>query len=178
MKKFDKFLLIVFSLIIIIVSVSFVLVSTGMLDLNSIYKFFNRFIIENKIAVLITGTIFALFGLIGLFSNSEGEETQKGGLAIKQDNGTTYITRETFESIVHGVTRGYAELRNVRVDMQVTETGIIVNIYTMILPDTVVPTLISKLQENVKSSVLKQTTVEIKEVNVKIKGVFQEPPKK
>jgi uncharacterized alkaline shock family protein YloU len=48
----------------------------------------------------------------------------------------------------------------------------------MILPDTIVPTLSSKLQENIKSAVKKQTTVEIKEANVKIKGVYMEPQKK
>lgn len=178
MKGFEKFILIVFSLIIIIISITLVLVSTQMLELKGIYNIIDNVLVSNKILFLVLGTIFALFGLVGLFSTSDSEEAQRGGLAIKQDTGTVYITRDTFESIIATVTRGYAELRNVRVDMQVTETGIVVNIYTMILPDTVVPTLTSKLQENVKSSVLKQTTVEIKEVNVKIKGVYQEPSKK
>ena len=48
----------------------------------------------------------------------------------------------------------------------------------MILPDTVVPTLTAKLQENIKASVLSQTTVEIKEANIKIKGVYVEQNKK
>ena len=41
-----------------------------------------------------------------------------------------------------------------------------------------VPTLTAKLQEHIKASILKQTTVEIKEVNVKIRGVYIEPQKK
>ena len=89
-----------------------------------------------------------------------------------------YITRETFESIIISVARNYPELRNVRAEINVSETGVIANIYAMILPDTVVPTLTAKLQENIKASVLSQTTVEIKEANIKIKGVYVEQNKK
>ena len=70
------------------------------------------------------------------------------------------------------------ELRNIKVETVVSEEGIVANVYAMILPDTVVPALTAKLQENIKSSVLKQTTVEIKEANIKIKGVYLEPQKK
>ena len=59
-----------------------------------------------------------------------------------------------------------------------SEEGVIANIYTMILPDTIVPTLTAKLQANIKDSVKKQTTVDIKEANIKIKGVYFEQPKK
>ena len=59
-----------------------------------------------------------------------------------------------------------------------SEEGLVANVYAMILPDTVVPTLTARLQENIKSSILKQTTVEIKEANIKIKGVYAEPQKK
>ena len=118
-----------------------------------------------------------LFGLVGMFS-SDDSENMRTGLAIKSDKGTVYITRETFESIIISVARNYPELRNVRAEINVSETGVIANIYAMILPDTVVPTLTAKLQENIKASVLSQTTVEIKEANIKIKGVYVEQNKK
>ena len=59
-----------------------------------------------------------------------------------------------------------------------TEEGVVANVFAMILPDTVVPTLTAKLQENIKSSIKKQTTVEIKEANIKIKGVYEDIQKK
>ena len=62
--------------------------------------------------------------------------------------------------------------------MSISEEGIKANIYAQILPDTVVPTLSTKLQDNIKSVVKKQTTIEIKEANIKIKGVYIEPQKK
>lgn len=178
MKGFEKFLLIIFSLIIIILAVCVLFVSTGVLDVTSAFTTVKYWLLQNKLYGVVIGATFAIFGLIGVFSSSESSEEKKGGLAIKSEKGTVYITKDTFENIVLGVTRSYAELRNVKVDVNMSESGLLANVYTSILPDTVVPTLTTKLQESIKASIQKQTTVEIKEVNVKIRGVFEEPQKK
>ena len=85
------------------------------------------------------------------------------------------MPKRTETSIIIAIARNYPELKNVKVETIVTEEGIVANVYAMILPDTVVPALTAKLQENIKSSVLKQTTVEIKEANIKVKGVIGKP---
>lgn len=178
MKGFEKFLLVVFSIIIIVISILLILVSTDMIATDSIFRIAQNWLVSNKTVGVVVGAIFALFGLVGMFASSDSGDEMRGGLAIKNDTGTVYITRDTFESIIVGVARNYAELRNVRVDISLTEKGVVANVYAMILPDTVVPTLTSKLQDSIKSSVLKQTTVEIAEANIKIKGVYMEPQKK
>lgn len=178
MKGLEKFVLVVFSLLVIFISITLILVSTDMISINTVTDVVSNIVVKYKVAFLCIGAIMALFGIVGLFSTSNNSESIKGGLAIKGETGTVYITKDTFESIIITVTRAYAELKNVRVEMIVNETGVSANVYTMILPETVVPTLTAKLQENIKSSVLKQTTVEIKEVNIKIKGVYQDVARK
>ncbi len=178
MKGFDKFLLVVFSIVIIILAVCILLVSTGVVDITGAFSNIKMWLLQNKLSGVVIGAVLAILGLIGVFASSDTNEERKGGLAIKSEKGTVYITRDTFENIIYGVTKSYAELKNVKVDVSMSEEGILANVYTSILPDTVVPTLTAKLQENIKSSVLKQTTVEIKEVNVKIRGVYVEPQKK
>lgn len=173
----NKFLLKLFSLTVIVISLILILYSTEMIVDVTILKELCGWLTTNKYVGLAVGGIFALLGLIGLFSANENIENIKSGLAIKNEKGTVYITRDTFESIIVAVTRNFAELRNVKVDIQMNEAGVIANIYTMILPDTVVPTLTAKLQESIKANILKQTTVEIKEANIKIKGVYLEPQK-
>lgn len=178
MKGFEKFILVIFSILIIVVSVFLILMSTQMIQATEIINVGVEWLMAHKMVGLITGAVLSLLALIGIFASSDNEDDMKSGLAIKSETGTVYITRDTFESIIEGVTRNYAELRNVKVDISMSEEGVIANIYAMILPDTVVPTLTSKLQSNIKASVLKQTTVEIKEANIKIKGVYLEPQKK
>ena len=178
MKYFEKFILIIFSIIIIIESLGIILYSTEMLNIKLILDKIVGFFIANKTVSIVIGAVLALFGLIGMFAGSNNSEDMKTGLAIKTEKGTTYITKDTFDSIIMAIARNYPELRNIKVETVVSEEGIVANVYAMILPDTVVPTLTAKLQENIKSSVLKQTTVEIKEANIKIKGVYLEPQKK
>lgn len=178
MKYFEKFILVVFSIIIIVESLGIILYSTEMLNIKPILDKIVGVLIANKTVSIVVGAVLALFGLIGMFSGSNNSENMKTGLAISSEKGTTYITKDTFDSIILAIARNYPELRNIKVETIVSEEGIIANVYAMILPDTVVPTLTTKLQENIKSSVLKQTTVEIKEANVKIKGVYLEPQKK
>ena len=178
MKGFEKFLLVIFSIIVIILAICVLLVSTGAIDLKYIFSYINTWLIENKTIGVAVGAIVALLALVGVFSSSENPEDKKGGLAIKNEKGTVYITRDTFENIILNVTRSYAELKNVKTDVSMSSEGVVANIYAYILPDTVVPALTAKIQEHIKSSILKQTTVEIKEVNVKIRGVYVEPQKK
>lgn len=178
MKGFEKFLLVLFSILTLIVALAIILVSTQMIDIAHILKNFETILVNNKIASVVVGGVFVLISLVGIFSSSGSKEEVKAGLAIAGEKGTVYITRDTFESIIEGITKSYAELRNVKVSVDMNEDGVVANVFTMILPDTVVPTLTSKLQENIKSSILKQTTVEIKEANIKIKGVYEEVQKK
>lgn len=178
MKYLEKFILVIFSIIIIIEAIAIILYSTEMLNIKPILDRAVEFLVANKTVSIVVGAVFALFGLIGMFAQSNNSENMKTRLAIKSEKGTTYITKDTFDTIIIAIARNYPELKNVKVETIVTEEGIIANVYAMILPDTVVPALTAKLQENIKSSVLKQTTVEIKEANIKIKGVYLEPQKK
>ncbi len=178
MKGFEKFLLILFSILTLAIAISIILTSTQMIDLAPILKNLENILINNKVASVVTGGIFVLISLLGIFSSSGSKEEVKSGLAIQGEKGTVCITKDTFESIIESITRSYAELRNVKVTIDMTEEGVVANVFAMILPDTVVPTLTAKLQENIKSSIKKQTTVEIKEANIKIKGVYEDIQKK
>lgn len=177
MRGFEKFILCIFSIVMIIEAVFFILVSTSMIQVGELYTVFVNFLIANKLWVLVVGAVVSLLGLIGLFSSSDSSDESRSGLAIKNESGTVFLNRDTFESMIMSVARNYPELVNPKVDVTISEEGVKANIYSLILPDTVVPTLSSKLQENIKAVVKKQTTIEIKEANVKIKGVYMEPQK-
>ncbi len=178
MRGFEKFILCVFSVIMIVLSVFVILVSTGMIQVEDLYQVAVNFLIANKMIVLIVGAIISLFGLIGLFSSSDSSEDSRSGLAIRNDSGTVFLNRDTFETMIMSIARNYPELVNPKVEVNISEEGVKANVYALILPDTIVPTLTEKLQDNIKATVKKQTTIEIKEANVKIKGVYIEPQKK
>lgn len=178
MRGFEKFILCIFSVVMIVLSVFTILIATGMIQVGDLYQVAVNFLIANKVAVLVVGAIVSLLGLIGLFSTSGNEDDSRSGLAIKNESGTVFLNRDTFETMIMSVAKNYPELVNPKVDVSISEEGVKANLYAMILPETVVPTLTEKLQDNIKSTVKKQTTIEIKEANIKIKGVYIEPQKK
>jgi len=178
MKYLKEFILVVFSVCMLGLAIVAILTSLEVLKFGSILNSIVNYIVYNKILVIGISFSVSLLALVGIFAYSDREEDVKSGLAIKHEAGTVYITKDTFESIVLNVTRSFADLKNVKVSVNISEEGAIASIYTYIMPDTVVPTLTAKLQENIKDAVLKQTTVEIKEANIKIKGVYNQVEKK
>lgn len=178
MRNFKEFILVIFSICMLGLAIVGILASLEVLEVNRLGSGIINFMLNNQIIVVGVGLVVSILALFGVFASSDKDEDIKAGLAIKHEAGTVYITKDTFESIVLNVTRSYAALKNVKVSVNISEEGAIVSIYTYIMPDTVVPTLTSKLQENIKDAVLKQTTVEIKEANIKIKGVFNQQEKR
>ena len=172
MKGLEKVILVIFSLCIIALSVTLILLATEMVDTKSVLNSIKNVLVEYKVWVISIGALASLLSLIGIFGSSSDDENIKSGLAIKSSNGTVYITKETFESIIYNVTKDFAALKNVKVIVNIDELGVTTKIFAHILPDTVVPELTEKLQKSVKDSIQKQTTVDIKEANIKIRGVF------
>ena len=54
-----------------------------------------------------------------------------------------------------------------------SDGAINVDIFAYVLQDTVISDITEKLQKDVKETVLKQTTVEVNNVNVKVKGIYE-----
>lgn len=178
MKVFKEFILVIFSICMLGLAITVILASLEVFDIKNGLDSFVMYIVSNRIIIMGIGLVVSLLSLVGIFASSDRDEDLKAGLAIKHEAGTVYITKDTFESIVLNVARSYAALKNVKVSVSISEEGAFVSLYTYIMPDTVVPTLTSKLQENIRDAVLKQTTVEIKEANIKIKGVYNQLEKK
>jgi uncharacterized alkaline shock family protein YloU len=171
MKGFERFILIIFSLIILGLALTSIFGALEFLDLSKITNYYVKYMLDNVIMVVLIGSVLSLLAIFGIFINNDDKEDIKSGLAIKHETGTVFITKETFESIVYNVTRKYDCFKNVKVGICISEEGIVANVYSYITPETIVPDITLKLQKDIKETVLKQTTVEVMEANVKIKGV-------
>lgn len=179
MKGFIRFITLFFSFIIIMAVILVILYVLGIINNGYISHILDLFT-SSRNASITTITISGLVGVlavIAIVAGDSSDEISKGGLIIPLEIGKVCISNQTFENIVLGVAKKYAQFRNVKVNIKVSETGLFVNVYSYIIPEAIVADITAKLQEDVKVSVLKQTTIEVKEVNVKIKGVVPMPEK-
>lgn len=177
MRIFKDVILKICAACIFIIGVALILGSVEIINLNKFADSLITFVSTDEIKVIISASVICILTLIGIFVSSDNKDDIKTGVAIKRETGNVYISKETFESIIINIAKTFASLKNYKVTVLIKEDGITANILTYILADTVVPTLTSKLQEDIKNAILKQTTVEMKEINVKIKGVYEKQDK-
>ena len=174
MKGLVKGISIAFIFIVIIIAIVFILYIANIISIEYIIDMLET--INNtrdaRIVVVVVAGLLGVIGILTIISSDGSEDVSKGGLILPLEIGKVCISNQTFENIVMGVTRKYAQFKNVRVNVGVNETGLVVNIYVYIIPETIVSDITAKLQQDVKISVLKQTTVEVKEIDIKVKGVI------
>ena len=80
--------------------------------------------------------------------------------------------------MVLNVAKKYNCLKNVKTRVDIKEDGIYVDLLVFVLEGTVVSDVMCKVQEDIKSTILKQTTVEVKQVEVKVKGIYNKTENK
>jgi len=127
---------------------------------------------DARLATVVVSGILGVLGILVIIASDSSDDVSKGGLILPLEVGRVCISNQTFENIIMGVTRKYAQFKNVKVNVGVNEEGLSVNIYVYITPETIVADVMARLQQDVKVSVLKQTTVEVKEIDIKVKGVI------
>lgn len=174
MKSFLKSMLVVFGVISVLVVSLILLTATGKVSLSVLVNIV-KYIMEYNVLKVISAVILVVYGILSIiaiaFSGTVSQDI-KGGIILPLNVGEVHISTQTFESIVTNVAKKYNGIKTAKVNIKIKETGIIVDLYVYVLQDTVIADLTSKIQEDIKATILKQTTVEVGTVNVRVKGVY------
>lgn len=174
MKKFLRMMLVIFGILSVVTVSGILLLISGEMTLSSIAIGLG-YILTHRIVKIIVITLLAIYGLCSIIAIAfSGTITSdlKGGIILPLKVGEVHISNQTFESIVTNVAKKYAGVKTAKVNIKIKETGINVDLFAYVLQDTVISDITTKIQEDIKATVLKQTTVAVEAVNVKIKGVY------
>ena len=174
MKGFNKFLAILFSLIIVFLCVITILYVGDIIDVRDISNVLDM-LVQSKESKLTTVVVSAVIGLIALvFAITTDSADSKGGasLTLPLSTGNISISCQTFETMVLNVAKKYNNLKNVKAKVDIKEDGLYVDLFVYVLEGTVVADIMCKIQQDIKTTILKQTTVEVKTVEVKVKGIY------
>lgn len=174
MRSFLRTMLVVFGIISVLVVSGVLLLIAGKLSLSTIAIGLS-YVLTHKVIKILVIVALAIYGVCSVISIAfSGRVTSdiKGGIILPLTVGEVQISSQTFEAIVMNVAKKYAGVKTAKVNIRIKETGISVDLFAYVLQDTVISDITSKLQEEIKAVVLKQTTVAVETVNVKIKGVY------
>ena len=179
MRALDKFISFIFSLVIIVLAVSVILVSTSVVKYAVVDGILTNYVFceTHKLTTILVSILFVLAGLkVTVFSSSLSSGRRKN-IFVNTPNGKIQIAQETIEGIAQTVITNYSDVKDVKTAM--TKTGKGINLYmglTMYQNSNITET-ISKIQEEVKSQIDNITGVKVYNVDVKVRNVVTAPVK-
>ena len=174
MKFIEKVTLIIYSNIILILSVIACLLVFGWIDIDVVQNLVKDLILYGTSSKIILGVsiVFILLSLRCIFFDptSKQELKDKQGILLANDNGKLMISKETIEDLVQAVTKQYKMAKEVtsRVELD-KENNVNIFVNLVVGSDTVIKDLSADLQDKIKT-----TDLEVKEVNITVKKAVQE----
>ena len=158
MKFIEKVTLIIYSNIILILSVIACLLVFGWIDIDVVQNLVKDLILYGTSSKIILGIsiVFILLSLRCIFFDptSKQDLKDKQGILLANDNGKLMISKETIEDLVQAVTKQYKMAKEVtsRVELD-KENNVNIFVNLVVGSDTVIKDLSADLQDKIKTKV-------------------------
>ena len=179
MKIIEKIAFVIFSYLALILGILAALLVFGWLNLGFFHNIVQSAILNQEIStiILIVSVIFILVSIKCIFFSSiEKEESrQKEGIILENSDGRLLISKDTLESLIASVAKGFNGAENVNSRVYVDkENNLSVYVTLYVHQDAVIKDLSSNLQTKIKEAIRKTSDLEVKEVNIKVKNIAPE----
>ena len=180
MKTIEKITLVLFSTLMLIISVILCLTIFGWIDTADIGNVLNIAISNNVSSnvILVLSIIFILLAIRCIFfdSSSKEKEEYKNGILLENSNGKLLITRETIENLVNAVVKGFDSAEDVSTRIELDkDNNLRVFVNLSVKENAVIKELSTNLQNKIKEAIKNSSDLDVKEVNIKVKNI--EPAK-
>jgi len=176
MKIIDKFNLVLFSIIILTISLIICVLGFGWLDFNQAIDGITYVITNDTGSKVVIGVsiVLILLAIKSIFFNSFSKEKMqsKEGILLENDNGKLLVSRDTIESLTNAVVKSFETAENAMTKVEVDEESKVkIYITLFVHPDAVIKELSTKLQTNVKDTIKKSLDLDVTEVNIRVKNI-------
>ena len=176
MKILDKIGLVLFSSIMLLVSLALIFTIAGWLDLDLVIDSVEYITTDNIGAKITFGVaiVFILLAIKCIFLNSDTSSTSnsKDGILLENDSGKLLVSKDTIESLTNAVVRNFETAQNVMTKVELdNENNVSIYITLFVYPDAVIKDLTISLQKDVKETIKKSLDLDVKDVNVRIKNI-------
>lgn len=179
MKVLDKIALVIFSSIILIVSVLLSFMIFGWIRLEVVNMYIKE-LLNNQMACNITLgvlVVLILLSIKGIFFSSDSKKDKDkknmdNGILIENENGKLLISRDTIQNLVSGVVKGFENTQDVTSKVILTnDNNINIDVTLFVTEEAIIKDLSNKLQLKIKEVIKNSIDIEIKEVNIKVRNI-------
>ena len=176
MKILEKITLILYSNLILILSVILCFMIFGWLDINLVGNIIKNIILGETTGKIVLGVsiLFILLSIKSIFFDATSKEQIKEiqGILLENESGKLMISKETIENLVNSVVNDFENAKEVvtRIELD-RENNVKVYVNLVVGANAVIKDLSSNLQNKIKEKVKNAADLEVKEVNIAVKKV-------
>ncbi len=176
MKILEKITLIIYSNIMLILSIVLCLLVFGWLDINLVGEMITKLIVGETTGKIILGVsvLFILLSIKCIFFDATSKEQikERQGVLLENESGKLMISKETIENLVNSVALNFQSAEDVTTKVELDkENNVKVFVNLIVNEEAIIKDLSANLQERIKEKVKTATDLEVKEVNITVKRV-------
>lgn len=174
MKMLDRIGLVIFSNLILIISIIICLLIFGWISADTIYDVIKLALIDpiTTNIILVIAIACIVLAIRSIFFSTDKEEINgiKDGILLQNAEGQLVISKTTLEELVNNVVKGFDSAQNVTSKIILDEEkNLKVYVTLNVKENAVIKELSNNLQTKIKSAIKKTSDLEVKEVNISIK---------
>ena len=173
MKFLERFTLVIYSLVILILSVIVSLLIFNWMDFGTVTEMVETLItgtVSSKITLGVC-VVFILLSIKCMFFDEKSKEVAKEaqGILLKNEKGQLMISRETIDNMVKNAVTGFENVKQCTTKIDVNEENQLkITLFLTVNENVVIKELASNLQTKIKEEVKKISDLDVQEVNVKV----------
>ena len=176
MKILEKITLIIYSNIMLILSIILCLLIFGWLDMGLMGDIMYNVIQGETSSKILLGlsVVFILLSIKCIFFDTSSKEQikERQGVLLENESGKLMISKETIENLVNSVALNFQSAQEVTTRVELDrENNVVVFVNLIVSSDAIIKDLSANLQNKIKEKVKKATDLEVKEVNITVKKV-------
>ena len=173
MKFLERFALVVYSYIMLLIAVILGLLIFNWIEFETVGNMINTLLVgavTSKVTLAIC-VIFILLSIKCIFFDESSKEKirESQGILLKNENGELMISKDSIDNMVKNAVSGFDNVKecNTKIDVN-SENQIIITLLLVVNENVVIKDLASNLQTKVKEEIKKISDLDVQEVNVKI----------
>ena len=176
MKILERTALILFSTIVLILSIIIVLLIFNWMNLDLLTIFIKNVISNSTFSNITLGvcTVLILLALKCIFfdNSSHDEYNANNGIFLKNENGKLLISKDTIENLASSVVKNFEGVDSAVTKAIIDKEGRAkINVVLFVHPDAILKELSNNIQLKIKETIKRTLDIELNEININVKNV-------
>ena len=181
MTLFEKIISVTFSVIVLIVSVSFILTLGGVLDPDlgsDLMKDVMKGEFFSKILFIIS-IVLMIFSLREIAFGKKLETEGRDGIVLENETGKLIISKESLENLIAGEAKEIYGTESISSKTFLDpDKNLIVDVNVVVSKDLAIKEYSSELQKGIKDVLKRTADLNTKNINIRIKNISNKKSKK